>query len=98
MVTRDPQKTVVSIYGQNYTLLGAADTDYMMRLARFVDEKMKEIADVNAAFDPLKVAILSAVNIANELFRLQEKVSEQDRLIQEKSEALLDILDKTLNP
>lgn len=97
-MTHNSQKTVVTIYGQNYTLLGAADTDYMVRLAHFVDEKMKEIASVNSAFDPLKIAILAAVNISNELFRLQEKVKEQERVVREKSEALLDILDKTLGP
>jgi cell division protein ZapA len=89
-------KLAVKIFGQNYTLLGVADHDYMLSLAHFVDGKMREISQANPGFDSLKVAILTAVNISNELIQLRDEKRTWETSFREKSENLINLLDKTL--
>ncbi len=56
----------VEIYGQSYNLRGEGEVGYMQDLAAYVDGKMREVADATATVDSLKVAILAALNIADE--------------------------------
>jgi cell division protein ZapA len=56
----------VEIYGQSYNLRGEGDTAYLQELAGFVDRRMREVAEATATVDSLKVAILAALNIADE--------------------------------
>ena len=56
----------VEIYGQSYSLRGEGEVSYMQGLASYVDSKMREVADATATVDSLKVAILAALNIADE--------------------------------
>ena len=56
----------VEIYGQSYNLRGEGDTSYLQELAGFVDRRMREVAEATATVDSLKVAILAALNIADE--------------------------------
>lgn len=59
----------VEIYGQSYNLRGEGEVDYIRNLAAYVDRRMREVADATATVDSLKVAILSALNIADESWR-----------------------------
>lgn len=68
--------TTVEIYGQNYTVRGEGDPAYLTELARFVDTRMREIASEVSTVDPVKIAILAALNIADELHR-QRDVNER---------------------
>jgi cell division protein ZapA len=56
----------VEIYGQSYNLRGEGETSYLQDLATFVDRRMREVAEATATVDSLKVAILAALNIADE--------------------------------
>jgi cell division protein ZapA len=56
----------VEIYGQSYNLRGEGDTAYLQELAVYVDRRMREVAGATATVDSLKVAILAALNIADE--------------------------------
>jgi cell division protein ZapA len=58
--------TAVSIYGRTYHLRGEGNPAYLERLAAFVDRKMRDIADSTGTADTLKVAILTALNLADE--------------------------------
>lgn len=64
--------TSVEIYGQNYTVRGEGDPAYLTELARFVDTRMREIASEVSTVDPVKIAILAALNIADELHRQRD--------------------------
>jgi cell division protein ZapA len=61
----------VEIFGQSYNVRGEEEKAYLEELARFVDTKMKHISETTATSDSLKVAILAALNIADELFKLE---------------------------
>jgi cell division protein ZapA (FtsZ GTPase activity inhibitor) len=63
----------VEIFGQVYSIKGKEDPAYIRDLAAFIDSKMKEVQKGTGTSDPLRVAILSALTITDELFRLREQ-------------------------
>ena len=70
----------VTIYGQEYPIRGRGDSEYIKKVARYVDERMDQIEEQTSISSPTRLAILAALNIADELFALQ---SEKDRLLSE---------------
>jgi Uncharacterized protein conserved in bacteria len=82
MENREKTSVRVEIYGKTYTLVGSADTpaDHIQRVAQMVDSQMKKIAKNQPALDVPRVAVLAAVNLADELQRaLQERDQSADR-------------------
>jgi cell division protein ZapA len=59
----------VNIFGTEYPIKGDMDAEYILKVASFVDSKMREIDKNIAIKSSLKVAILAALNIADELFK-----------------------------
>ena len=61
----------VNIYGQDYVLKSTADQDYINKIAEHVNSRMKEVEStgLDASSQQLKIAVLSAMNIADELFQ-----------------------------
>ncbi len=86
----------VKIAGNSYTIRSETDEDYTQHLARYVDNKMKEVTQGTDTQSSIKVAILAALNISNELFQLREKVSQQNEYIDRKATKLLSILESRL--
>ena len=66
------QSTTVKIHGQEYTIRADRDPEYIETIARFVDDRMREMARDAGQVTSLRVAILSALNIADELFQERE--------------------------
>jgi cell division protein ZapA (FtsZ GTPase activity inhibitor) len=69
----DAEQTVVTvdIYGVQYKLKGHSNVDYMKRVASSIDESMKKLAKGYPRLDMPKLAVLSAVQITEEVFRLR---------------------------
>lgn len=63
----------VEIFGQRYSIKGAADASYIRSIAAFVDAKMREVQAATGTLDPHRVAILTALTIADELQRLKDR-------------------------
>ena len=63
----------VEIFGQTYSVKAGSDAAYVRKLAAFVDEEMKDVSRASGAVDSLKVAVLAALNLADECFRLREE-------------------------
>jgi cell division protein ZapA len=61
----------VDIYDQTYHLRGS-DPAYLQKLAAMVDSKMRAVASRSNTVDSLRVAVLAAVNMADEIVRLEE--------------------------
>ena len=71
----DFNRLKVNIYGTEYPIKGSTDTEYIKNVAKYVDSKMREI-NKNVSIDStLKVAILAALNITDELFHEREQKS-----------------------
>jgi len=66
----------VEIFGQTYAVKAGSDPAYVERLARFVDEEMKDVSRSSGAVDSLRVAVLAALNLADECQRLRREVEE----------------------
>ena len=54
-------------------LVRAQDGTYVEDLARYVDTKMKTLSGSTGTSEPLRVAVLAALNIADEFFKLEER-------------------------
>ena len=72
LVARDMEAVVVDIYDQIYQLRGV-NPEYIERLAGVVDSKMRAVSAHGATVDSLRVAVLAALNIADELTALRAK-------------------------
>jgi cell division protein ZapA len=77
----------VEIFGQDYAVRAGGDTAYVESLAAFVDAQMKEVSRASGAVDSLRIAVLAALNIADERFRLKEEVGEAQSQAREAGES-----------
>jgi cell division protein ZapA len=59
----------VDIHGQRYALRTELDPQYISEVAAYLDDKMRQAARELTTSDPLRVAIVAALNLADELFR-----------------------------
>jgi cell division protein ZapA len=86
----EKKSVTVHIYGNEYTLKGEADPHYISELAKFVDAKMAEIGRKSSA-PAAKVAILAAMNIADDYHRLEKAKAENLKLIETLEKNLLEM-------
>lgn len=68
-------KVDVRICGMDYTLVGTESDEYIQRVALYVDKKMNEIMRCNSSLSTSMAAILSAVNVADDLHKASENES-----------------------
>jgi cell division protein ZapA len=78
-------RVTVQIFGQDYRLMGEVSADHLQKVAQFVDQKMREVAEKNRSLDTAKISVLSAINIADEYFKLQREYEEVLKLIDEQT-------------
>jgi cell division protein ZapA len=86
----------VEIHGQRYPIRSSLEPEYVARLAAYVDEKMRAAADATPAGDSVRLAVLAALNIADELFRCQDATSARDGRLAERAGELERLLDRLL--
>jgi cell division protein ZapA len=76
---KDPiNKVTVSIFDEEYVVRGEENTEYIQMLAAYVDRRMRMIQQRNPNLSNHRIAILTALNLADELNKLQE---DYDQLI-----------------
>jgi len=78
----------VQILGQSYSIKTDEEEAYIKALARYVDEKLREIYSAVPNVHPTKAAIMAAFGIADELFKLRAQQEALDRMIEEKTRIL----------
>ena len=86
------EPTAVEIYGQTYNVRGEGDPAYLMELARFVDSRMRYVGSQVSSTDPMRIAILAALNIADEFLRYRNEREDSLGVWMEKTEELADRL------
>ena len=92
----DQQSVSVEILGQRYPIRAALDPEYIRRLAAYVDGKIRAAGDSAPASDPVRLAVLAALNIADELFRHLETSRAAGGSVVERAEELERLLDRVL--
>ena len=92
----DPKNVSVEIFGQKYPIRSSLDAEYITRLANYVDGKIRAAGDSAPSGDPVRLAVLAALNIADELFRHLETARASSGSVAERAEELERLLDRVL--
>jgi cell division protein ZapA len=96
-VTTEPGRVIsVEIQGNRYPIHSALDQEYVVRLAQYVDQKMRAAGDETPHADTLRLAVLAALNIADELFRARDANRDRDGLLAERAGEIERMLDRVL--
>ena len=85
----------VEIYDQVYNLRGM-DAEYILKLAEFVDGKMRSVAEQTSTIDSLRLAVLAALNIADEYHLLKKKYDSVAGNYLERANSLSGMLDEII--
>jgi len=85
----------VEIFDQGYNLRGT-DADYILKLAEYVDSKMRAVAEQTHTVDSSRLAVLAALNIADEYHLLKRKMEGGGSESSSRTRQLLKALDEVL--
>ncbi len=80
-------RVTVSIFNEEYVVKGEENPEYIEMLASFVDRRMKMIQQRNPNLSSTKVAVLTALNLADELNKLQEDYDELVKNLEEEKKS-----------
>ena len=96
-VVKDPQNAGVrvEIFDQAYNLRGS-DPEYILKLADYVDSKMRAVAEATNTIDTVRLAVLAALNIADEYHVLKKKQDGGATDYQKRAHQLVNALDEVL--
>ena len=95
--TKGTTSVEVEIFGAVYPVRGEHDREYLEKLARLVDRKMREIGSHVPTVDTGKIAILAALNLADELLQCTQQQEGERVQIMEKVAELTGELTQALN-
>src|SRR6185369_6950095 len=91
-----PTTVQVDIHGQRYVMRSDLDPQYVSELASYVDEKMRTAAGEVTTADPLCIAVITAINLTDELYRLRADASGSDTRAQARVVAIERLVDAAL--
>lgn len=91
------QSTTVQIMGREYRIRSSADPSYIQEVARYVDAKLREVSQGTTLPGSDRVAVLAAMNIADELFQLRRASTEEFSSIERRTQSLIHLLDENLS-
>ncbi len=88
----------IEIYGRIYKIRvkGEEDEKYISHLTAYVDQKMQEIAVKSKSTDPLKIAVLAALNIADEYHQLKARHESESKTVRDRVDECHAVLDEVL--
>ena len=97
VVVKDAQNASVrvEIFDQAYNLRGS-DPEYILKLADYVDSKMRAVAAATNTIDTVRLAVLAALNIADEYHLLKKNLSPGATDYQKRAHQLVHALDEIL--
>ncbi len=83
----------IKVFGQTYTVKTEAEEDHIREVAKYVNEKMDEILKKTRSVSTLNVAILTALNIADDFLKEREKRMATLREIEVRTKDLAEKID-----
>ncbi|MCC7042891.1 MAG: cell division protein ZapA [Acidobacteria bacterium] len=86
----------VEIHGQRYAVRSDLDAQYIAELAGYLDEKMRGAARELASADPLRIAVIAALNITDELYRARADSRGLEGHLHARAEAIERLVDAVL--
>jgi cell division protein ZapA len=97
-ILRNPQNSSVrvEIFDQAYNLRGS-DPEYILKLAEYVDAKMRAVAEATNTIDTVRLAVLAALNIADEYHLLKKRQDNGATDYLKRAHLLANALDEVLD-
>jgi len=95
-VAKDAEGIRVVIFDQEYYVRGDLDEAYIQKLGEFLDGKMRAIAGRTRTVDTQRIAVLAALNIADEYHQIKARYEEKTKRVDEKVEECSRLLDRFL--
>jgi len=89
------EPTNVTIFGVEYAISSDRDPEEVRRIAKYVDDKMWEISENNNLISTEKVAILTALNIAEDYLRTLDQRKRDDERLERKATTLIKLIDES---
>jgi cell division protein ZapA len=93
---QDPTGTSISVFGHEYTVRGVEDPEYARRVASYVDQQMRQVAKESGQVSSIRIAVLAALNITDELFRERESGSVVTDRLRERVEKMTRSLEESI--
>ncbi len=94
----NPDEAVrVEIFDQEYKIKGSLDPQYLAVLAKYVDSKMRLIAARSHNVDSARVAVLAALNIADEYHQAKSRYDTVAQEVEQKVGACKEVIDQWLD-
>ncbi|MBN2338104.1 MAG: cell division protein ZapA [Acidobacteria bacterium] len=90
----EPSSVRVRIYDREYVLRTSGDPERLRALCAGLDKRMREIAAATGSVDTLKVAVLSALSVADDMQRAREELMNLDESVGRRSLACVSMLDR----
>jgi cell division protein ZapA len=86
----------VEIFDQTYHIQTDGDESHLRKVASFLDEKMRTVAESTRQVDSTRVAVLAALNIADELFALWTRQEELEGPLRQRVQRCVRLVERTL--
>jgi len=97
MVEKEDNQIKITIFGQEYSVKAPADPTYIKKIAEYVDTKMREVqSGFSSTQSSNRIAILSAMNITDELFNAKKRGDSDNNEIEEKIASLIELIDESV--
>jgi cell division protein ZapA len=92
----EPRVINVEVLGQRYPIRSTLEARYVHELAAYVDQKMRAAVEASPSSDALGLAVLSALNIADEYFRARDQQRSSHGVLAERTLELERMVDEAL--
>ena len=86
----------VKIYDREYALRTSGNAERLRALCSCLDQRMRDMAATSGSVDTLRVAVLAALSLAEELYRARDTLQEMDDIVSRRSLACVSMLDRFL--
>ena len=93
----EPNTVRAKIYDREYAFRTTSDPERLRALCAGLDKRMREVASTTGAVDTLKVAVLAALSLADDLQRNREELKKLDDSVNRRSSACVSMLDRIIS-
>lgn len=93
---KPPDAIRVEIYDQEYYMRSNLDPEYVHQLASFLDGKMRAVASHTRTVDTLRVAVLAAMNIADEFHQIKAQYEAKNKQLDQRVNEFSEVIDQLL--
>lgn len=85
----------VQVFGQDYLIKSQEGEEYILAVARLVDEKMREVAEATSSASTVSIAVLAAMNLAADCINAREKSHSLEERVEKKSQELISLIEES---